>query len=112
MPKADENEAQRIHHCSCPVCRREPDGATARQHQAINRLVARTDERNRRLVVGSLAQQHGRGGVALLARVTGLDRNTVARGRREFSHGDTTPVGRVRRPGGGRKRMEARSPES
>ena len=112
MPKTDENELQRIHHCSCPVCRREPDGVIARQHQAINRVVARADERNRRLIVGFLAQQHGRGGIALLTRVTGLDRNPVARGRREFSNGDTTPVGRVRRPGGGRKRMEARSPES
>jgi hypothetical protein len=41
-----------------------------------------------------------------------LDRNTVARGRREFFHEDTTPVGRVRRPGGGRKRVEIQSPES
>jgi hypothetical protein len=112
MPKTNENEPQRIHHCSCPVCCREPDGGIARQHQAINRLVARTDERNRRLVVGFLAQQHGRGGITLLARITGLDRNTVARGRREFSRGDTTPVGRVRRTGGGRKRVEIQSPES
>jgi len=112
MPKTYENDAPGIHRCSCPVCRREPDGALAREHQAINRLVACTDERSRRLVAGFLAQRHGRGGIALLARITGLDRNTIARGRRELDRADTGPPGRVRRPGGGRQRSEVRCPES
>ena len=112
MSKTDENDTRGIHRCSCPACCREPDGAIAREHQAIDRLVASTDERNRRLVVGFLAQQHGHGGITLLARITGLDRNTVARGRRELYQGDTLPAGRVRHRGGGRKRVEIESPES
>jgi hypothetical protein len=112
MSKIHENDAQGIHRCSCPACCREPEGATAREHQAINRLVARTDERTRRLVAGLLAQRHGRGGIALLERITGLDRNTIARGRRELNQADPLPPGRVRRPGAGPKRVEARSPES
>ena len=112
MPKIHENEGQGIHRCSCPVCCREPDGAIAREHQAINRLVACTDERSRRLLVGFLAQRHGRGGITLLERITGLDRNTIARGRRELNQADTLPTGRLRRPGAGRKRLEVRSPES
>jgi hypothetical protein len=112
MSKPYENDVPRIHRCSCSVCRREPDGAIAREHQAIKRLLACTDERSRRLVAGFLAQQHGRGGIALLARITGLDRNTIARGRRELDQGGTVPSGRVRRPGAGRKRVEVQSPES
>ena len=112
MSKIHENDAQRIHRCSCPACCREPEGTTAREHQAINRLVARTDERTRRLVAGSLAQRHGRGGIALLECITGLDCNTIARGRRELNQADPLPPGRVRRPGAGPKRVEARSPES
>jgi hypothetical protein len=112
MSKTHEHDPESIHRCSCPVCCREPDGDIAREHQAINRLVACTDERSRRLLVGFLAHQYGRGGTSLLARVTGLDRNTIARGRRELFQGDTAPAGRVRRPGAGRKRVEVRSPES
>jgi hypothetical protein len=112
MSKAHESDPEGIHCCSCPVCCREPDGDIAREHRAINRLVACADERCRRLLVGFLAQQYGRGGTTRLARVTGLDRNTIARGRRELFQGDTTPAGRVRRPGAGRKRVEVRSPES
>jgi hypothetical protein len=112
MFKTDENAPQDIHRCSCTVCRREPDGTIAREHQAINRLIARTDERSRRLIAGFLAQRHGRGGIALLARITGLDRNTITRGRRELDQGGTIPSGRVRRAGAGRKRVEAHSPGS
>jgi hypothetical protein len=112
MVRATKNDARGLHRCGCAVCHREPDGTVAREHQAINRLVACTDERRRRLVVGLLAQQYGRGGIALLARITGLDRNTIARGRRELYQGDLASPVRVRRPGAGRKRVEVTSPES
>jgi hypothetical protein len=84
----------------------------ARDHRAINRIIACTDERSRRLVAGFLARLYGHGGITLLARVTGLDRNTIALGRRELDRADDLSPGRVRRPGGGPKRVEARSPES
>jgi hypothetical protein len=48
----------------------------------------------------------------LLERITGLDRNTIARGRRELDRVGALPPGRVRRPGAGPKRVEVRSPES
>ncbi len=112
MSKTRENDPEDINRCSCPLCCQEPDGDTAREHQAIKRLVACSDERIRRLLVGLLAQQSGHGGITLLARITGLDRNTIARGRRELFAGGAAPAGRVRRPGAGRKRVEATSPES
>ena len=112
MSKPHDHDPQDIHRCTCPSCCRVPDGPIAQEHQAINRLVARADERSRRLLVGFLAQQHGHGGIALLARITGLARNTITRGRGDLYEGDTVPVDRIRRPGGGRKRAEVVSPES
>ena len=52
MSKTYEKDVWAIHRCSCPDCCGEPDGTVAREHQAINRIVACTDERSRRLVAG------------------------------------------------------------
>jgi hypothetical protein len=112
MRSSHEKDVPAIRRCYCPECRREPDGAVAREHRAINRIIACTDERSRRLVAGFLARLYGHGGITLLARITGLDRNTIARGRRELDQAEVLPPGRVRRPGGGPKRVEDRRPES
>lgn len=100
------------HRCECLDCSRHPRGPTGREHRYINRLIAKADELTRRLFVGFLAQQHGRGGITLLHRITGLDRNTIARGLRELCHGDELSPGRVRQPGAGRKKAEANFPGS
>jgi hypothetical protein len=94
-----------VHACECPTCRQFPKGRIAREHRTLNRLIAAADERTRRLLAGFLARQHGRGGIALLACITGLDRNTIARGRRELRQ-PCRSSGWVRRPGGGRPRVE------
>jgi hypothetical protein len=100
-----------VHACECPTCRQYPKGTVAREHRALNRLVAASDERTRRLVAGFLARQHGRGGIALLARITGLDRDTVARGRRELRQ-PFRSSGRIRRPGAGGQRVEKKAQRS
>jgi hypothetical protein len=97
--------------CACPSCRQQPAGAIARQHQDLNRLVATLEERARRLVVGFLARQHGRGGIAHFARVTGLSRNTIRLGLAQLDQ-PAEPAGRIRRPGGGRHRVEKKLPGS
>ena len=112
MYTSHEKDVRTIRRCSCPDCRRQPDGPVAREHRAINRIIACTDERSRRLVAGFLARQYGHGGIVRLARITGLDRNTIARGRRELDQPELLPPGRVRRPGGGPKRVEDRRPGS
>ncbi len=105
MAKEDFHERS-VHLCECPACRQHPYGHLAREHRRINRLVAGTDERTRRLVAGFLASQHGSGGVTLLAQITGLDRNTIARGQRELQRRQRHASGRIRRPGGGRPGAE------
>jgi hypothetical protein len=101
-----------LHPCECPTCRQHSDSPTAEVHRAINRFLAAADERSRRLLAGSLAQQHGRGGIALVARITGLSPHTIRRGRRELQTATPTPRGRIRRPGAGRKRVEKKVPRS
>ena len=61
------------------------------------------DERQRRLVMGAEARSLGRGGIRLVARAAGVREATVSLGAAELDSG-AEPLGRVRRPGGGRKR--------
>ena len=105
------NERPLSHRCQCPTCWQQPDSPTAEAHRAINWFLASADERSRRLLAGSLALQHGRGGLALAARVTGLSPHTIRRGRHELAEAPL-PGGRVRRPGGGRKPVEKKVPRS
>lgn len=98
------------HHCTCPVCRTQPHSAVAREHTAINRLLATLDEKTRRQVAGLLALQHGRGGITRLTIITGLSRNTIRRGHQEIQNPPPDLTARLRRAGGGRKRLEKKSP--
>jgi DeoR/GlpR family transcriptional regulator of sugar metabolism len=68
------------------------------------------DERGRRLFAGLLARERGHGGVVALARITGLSRTTIRRGLLELERDGAEPAGRVRGPGGGRKRAEKKTP--
>src|SRR6266566_4006519 len=61
------------------------------------------DERQRRLLMGAEARALGRGGIRLVARAAGAREATVSLGVTELDSG-AGPLGRVRRPGGGRKR--------
>jgi len=68
------------------------------------------DERARRLLAGSEALALGRGGVAAVARATGLARTTVQRGVADVRAGERPGRGRIRRPGAGRPPIEERDP--
>jgi transposase len=64
------------------------------------------DERTRRLAAAAEAEAIGFGGVARVARATGISRLTIRRGIKELkTTPESRPEGRrIRRPGGGRKR--------
>jgi hypothetical protein len=108
---ADRKPRQFVHACECPTCRQHPNGQMAREHRVLNRLIAASDERMRRLLAGFLARQHGRGGITLLASISGLDRNTIARGRRELRQ-PLRSSGRIRRPGAGGQPVEKKGRRS
>jgi hypothetical protein len=52
----------------------------------------------------------GRGGITAVSAATGLAQSTIRRGLRELNGGETAPVDRQRRPGGGRKRAAVVDP--
>ena len=70
------------------------------------------DERVTRLWAGAEADALGDGGIAIVERATGLSRTTIRAGRDEL-RGGVTPadVVAVRRPGGGRPRIEDAAPD-
>lgn len=71
-------------------------------------------ERSLRLWAAAEARSLGHGGIKMMARITGLGRETVARGIRELtSAGDaepSLPPHASRRQGGGRKKLTAKDP--
>ncbi len=101
-----------VHICFCSVCRRHPRAVVAREHRIINELLAAADERLRRLLVGFFARQRGPGGIVELERITGIDRNTIAKGQRELRQAKPLSSGRIRRTGAGRKTVEEKRPGS
>jgi transposase len=74
-------------------------------------LLPHLNERQRRLAVAVEARLLGHGGVRAAARVAGMSETTVRRGVAELEAGeDPFPDGRVRAPGGGRRRAEQTDP--
>lgn len=70
-------------------------------------LACALDERGRRLWAATEAKAIGHGGIALVSRATGVSYSTIRRGLKELEAGPAPP-GRVRRPGGGRKKTVAK----
>jgi len=73
-------------------------------------LLPGLDERSRRLVLGAVARAAGDGGIGAVAAATGASWQTVANGAGELDSGEGAGPGRVRRPGGGRKKLEEHDP--
>ena len=65
-------------------------------------LLPHLDERSVRLVLAARARSLGHGGIVAVARASGSSRSRVQQGVAELESG-AGPLGRVRRPGGGRK---------
>jgi len=68
------------------------------------------DERSRRLVVAAESMAWGRGGLSVVSRATGVSRRVIRQGQAELKQPVVRPAGRIRRPGGGRKRLVEKEP--
>jgi len=62
------------------------------------------NERTRRLAAAAEAAAIGRGGIARVSRATGVSRRAIASGLDQLKAPDALDAGRIRRPGGGRRR--------
>jgi transposase len=74
-------------------------------------LAPELSERGRRIWAASEARAAGRGGIAAVARASGISENTIRKGVREIEAGERLEEGRVRRRGAGRKPIAETDPE-
>ncbi|EQD74085.1 Rhodopirellula transposase family protein [mine drainage metagenome] len=72
-------------------------------------ILPHLDERQRRLLLAAEAKVLGRGGVSRVAAVAGVSRPTIRKGLAELAR-PALAAGRVRRVGGGRKRLTVKDP--
>jgi hypothetical protein len=88
--------------------------AEAKQVRVIRKkyrsLLTILDERQRRLWAATEARALGRGGLATVLQATGMAKTTILRGLRDLESDPTLTSQRVRRPGGGRKRVTVVDP--
>ncbi len=84
------------------------DLAGIKQRFSVLRKVL--DERSRRWVAASESLAVGRGGISAVSRATGVSRQVIRQGIVELKQPAVAPRGRIRRPGGGRKRIAERDP--
>jgi Rhodopirellula transposase DDE domain len=85
----------------------------ARIRRKFRSVAVELDERRRRQWAAAEAQELGWGGIALVARATGLSRPTIAAGLKELqlsSKSRATVAARVRCAGGGRRKLTQSDP--
>ena len=100
-----------IHRCECDKCRSRASHPARVLHRQINLLASRLDEQQRRWFVALEAMRLGHGAQHLLEQITGMDRHTIERGRRELVSGlKERPTDRIRIAGGGRPAAEVHDP--
>jgi len=75
-----------------------------------NALAPTLTERARRVWAATEARAAGRGGITVVARATGIAYSTIQRGLKELASPPAVAPGRIRRPGGGRKKTLVKDP--
>ena len=102
-----------IHVCRCPSCQGPETHPARLLHHRMNLLLSRMDEQQRRWYVALESLRVGHGGDVLLEQITGLNVETIHRGREELDNElQDRPADRIRRPGGGRPPVEKKTPPS
>lgn len=99
-----------VHVCQCPKCRQETAHPDQLLHQQMNLLLARLDEQQRRWYAAVESNRIGHGGDQLISQITGLDVQTLRRGRQELASSlAERPTAGVRLPGAGRPQVEKKT---
>ena len=103
-------EKRPIHHCECSECQQAGSNPTQALHQQMDFFLSTLDEHQRRLYVGLESKKLGHGGDEQLALITGMNVETIAKGRHELEQAE--PTDRIRAPGGGRLPVEKKTRRS
>ena len=100
-----------LYRCQCPICQSPAGHRDKLLHRRMNLLLGRMDEQQRRWYVGLESMKIGHGGDTLLAQITGMNVETIRRGRLELEDDlSYRPDERVRVEGGGRPLVEKKTP--
>lgn len=112
-PQAVNEMPNTVRQCQCPNCLQAMEHPDRRLHHQMNLLLSRLDEQQRRWYVALESTKIGHGGDTLLSQITGLDVETIRRGRLELDADlAERPTDRVRLPGGGQPPVEKKTPGS
>ncbi len=96
-----------VHECECEACQKSRDHSSWQVHHQMNVFLSRLGEQQRRWYVGLESKKLGHGGDTLLAQITGMDVETIRRGRRELDVDlENRPTDRTRVEGGGQPMAE------
>ncbi len=107
------NREPSVRSCPCPICQDGCHPEIVQAHAAINQVLSRLHEAQRRWFVGMLSLQPDAFTDRELAQITGLDPKTIRRGRCEVAHPlDARPATRQRQTGGGRPTAEKKTRRS
>lgn len=99
-----------LHACQCQICQQDTQNPLRQQHAQMNLLFSRLDEQQRRWYAAVESQRIGHGGDKYLHQITGMDPETIARGRKEIAYElADRPTDKVRLPGGGRLPAEKKT---
>jgi len=99
-----------VYQCQCEHCQQPKYHPDQKKHHLMNLFLSRLDEQQRRWYVALEAEKIGHGGAQQMATVTGINVNTIRKGRRELAANLVArPADRIRLPGGGRKPVEKKS---
>ena len=99
-----------LRRCRCPDCISAQDHPSKEVHRLMNLLLSRLDEDHRRWYVALESLKLGHGGDRHLARITGLNAETIRRGRRELARSlEGFPADRIRRRGAGRPPLKKKT---
>jgi hypothetical protein len=79
--------------------------------QRIELMLPILDEYRLRMYLAAEAKALGHGGLKIVSKISGMSRYTIAKGVKQLDNPDTImPVGRCRKPGGGRKSISEKQP--
>jgi len=99
-----------VRECQCADCRGVADHPNKQLHHQMNLFVSRLDEQQRRWYMALESKKMGHGGDSLLAQITGMDVETIRRGRRELD-GELAErsTDHIRLEGGGQPSVEKKT---
>jgi hypothetical protein len=101
---------QVVHQCQCNICQAGNDTVTIQHHRQMNLFLSRLNEPQRRWYVGLLSQKPDNPSDRQLSLITGLDEETIRRGRRELEDElSNVATDHQRCEGGGRPSAEKKT---